>query len=77
MCNFNAKFEEDSDGYESCIGRHEMGDKNDNGERLYGFSVANGINIVSAKRLTRQHKSLTKNEKVKNKVEQRFESTGS
>ena len=34
MGDFNAKVGGDNEGYESCIGRHGMGDKNDNGERL-------------------------------------------
>ena len=34
MSDFNAKVGGDNEGYESCIGRHGMGDKNDNGERL-------------------------------------------
>ena len=32
--DFNAKVGGDNEGYESYIGRHGMGDKNDNGERL-------------------------------------------
>ena len=34
MGDFNVKVGGDNEGYESCIARHGMGDKNDNGERL-------------------------------------------
>ena len=44
--DFNAKVGGDKDGYERCMGRHGMGDKNDNGDRLCDFSMANCLVIT-------------------------------
>ena len=62
----------DNEGYESCIERHGMGDKNDNGERLCDFSVANGLVITG---ILFQHKDIheatwvSANSRVKNKID--------
>ena len=47
----------DNVAYDSCIGRHGMGDKNDNGERLCDFAVANGLVITET---LFQHKFVNK-----------------
>ena len=43
--DFSAKVGGDNEGCESCLGSHGMGEKNDNGERLCHFSVANDLVI--------------------------------
>ena len=72
MGDFNAKVGGDNGGYESCIGRHGMGNKNDNGERLCDFSVSNGLVITGT---LFQHKDIHKatwvsaNGRVKNQID--------
>ena len=72
MGDLNLKVGGDNEGYESCIGRHEMGDKNENGERLCDFSVANGMVITGT---LFQHKDIHKatwvsaNGRVKNQID--------
>ena len=72
MGDVNAKVGGDNEGYESSIGTHGMGDKNDNGERLCDFSVANGLVITGT---LFQHKDIheatwvSANRRVKNQID--------
>ena len=57
MGNFNAKVESDNAGYESCMGKEGVGDRNNNGQHFADMCLENGLIIGGT---IFQHKNIHK-----------------
>ena len=57
MSDFNAKVGNDNTGYREMMGRHGVGDMNENGQHLADFCASIRL-VIGGKRSTKQHVNL-------------------